>query len=169
MPNNFNTQTQYVVTGNPDTVNQQNAYPDTGQLGQRLEWNDRTYQYVNVDSAAQNTYAAGDLLFWKDRQTYLVTKDPAQSNGARNNVAGIARTALTPGYYGFILQRGDAISVKSDGNGAEGGIAIANSGTAADVTAITAGTAPTYAPLGKIRGAASGGFISVDVDIDSAP
>lgn len=169
MPNNINTQTQYVVTGNPDTVNQSAPYPDAGQLGQRLEWNDRTYQYVQVDSAAQNTYAAGDVAFWKDKNSYLVTKDPAQSNGARNNVAGIFRMAVTPGYYGYVLQRGDAITVKSDGNGAAGDIAIANSGTSADVTRVAAGTAPTYLPLGKINGAASGGFISVDLNIQAIP
>lgn len=169
MPNSFTTQTQYVVTGNPDTVNQSAAYPDTGQLGQRLEVNTNTYQYVQVDSGAnQGTIAAGDLAYWKDRSTFLVTKDIAQSNGGRNNVAGIFRNAMTLGYYGYVLQRGDAISVKSDGSGAEGGIAISDSSNAR-VTPVTAGTAPTYQPLGKIRGAAAGGFISVDVNIDSAP
>ena len=172
MPNEKNVQTQYLgPTNNPDTYNEANPYPDTGALGQVLERNNRTYQFEHLDSgaAALAAPAANDVLFWKDRTTYLVTTDSRFSNGARNNVAGVLRVAATAGRYVFALQRGDAISVKSDGNGAAGDIAIANSGTSADITRVAAGTAPTYQILGKVTAAASGGFIAVDLNIDAAP
>lgn len=173
MPNSFRTQTEYVVTGNPDTVNESAAYYP-GQPGQVFEQNQRTYQYVQNDSgtiaaAPSGVVAANQVAFWKDKTKFLVTNDLAQASGGRNAVAGIYRNAVTAGNFCFILQRGDAIPVKSDGGGAANDIAIANSGSNADVTNITAGTAPTFNPLGVIKAPASGGNISVDIDIPSVP
>src|SRR5574341_1895934 len=172
MPNEKNVQTQYLgPTNNADTYSEASPYPDTGAMGQVLEQNNRTYQFAKLDSgaAALAAPAANDLLFWKDRTQYLVTTDSRFSSGARNNVAGVLRNAATAGDWIFALQRGDAISVKSDGNGVAGDIAIANSGTSADITRIAAGTAPTYQILGKVTAAAAGGFITVDLNIDAAP
>lgn len=172
MPNEKNVQTAYLgPTNDPDTYSEASPYPDTGAAGQVLEYNTRTYQFAKLDSgaAALAAPAANDLLFWKDRTTYLVTTDSRFSTGARNNVAGVLRNAASASDWIFALQRGDAISVKSDGNGAAGDIAIANSGTSANVTNEVAGTAPTYQNLGKITAAAAGGFITVDLNIDAAP
>jgi len=171
--NAFETRTSYVITNNPDTVNESTPYMD-GQVGQVLNLGEKTYQYVQVDSGAtaSNTVgvvAANEVAFWKDQTRYIVTNDLRQAVGGRNAIAGIFRNAMTAGYYGFLLQQGDAISVKSDASGAAGDLAVANSGTNADVTAITAGTAPTYRTLGTIRAAAAGGNISVDLNIPQAP
>ncbi len=174
MPRNaLETRTQYVITNNPDTVNESTPYMD-GQVGQVINVNEKTYQYVHVDSGAtaSNTVgvvAANEVAFWKDKTQYLVTNDLRFSTGGRNTVAGIFRNAMTAGYYGFVLQQGDAISVKSDGGGAANDVAIANSGTAADITNITAGSAITYNTLGVIKGAAVASVISVDLNIPSAP
>lgn len=170
MPNSYETGTQYVRTSNPDTVNDATLFAD-GQPGQVLNQGTRTYQYVQVDSgsSALAANAANDLVGWKDKGNYIVTRDSRFWQGGRNEPAGVLRNAATSGYYVYVMQRGVTINVKSDGNGAAGDTAIANSGTAADVTNVTAGTASTYTPVGIIRGAASGGFISVDLDIPSAP
>jgi len=171
--NAFETRTSYVITNNPDTVNESTPYME-GQVGQVLNLGEKTYQYVQVDSGAtaSNTVgvvAANEVAFWKDRTKYIVTNDLRQAVGGRNAIAGIFRNAMTAGYYGFVLQQGDAVSVKSDGGGAAGDIAIANSGTAADVTNITAGSALTYLNLGTIRRVAVASVISVDLNIPQAP
>ena len=95
------------------------------------------------------------------------------TNAWRNQVAGIARVAVaTPGAGGSLiamLTRGHNIPVKSDGNGGVGQLAVANSGSAADVTATAVGTGPSYLVVGTMRAAASGGNINVDVDVPSLP
>jgi len=171
MPNATSVQTAYFDTGNPATFNSATLYAG-GQLGQVYETNTNTFQIVKGDSGMTastptGVVAAGDVAFWKDRAAYLVTNDSRAVTGFRNEVAGIFRTTVTAGYYCTVQQRGNAISVASDGNGADGDVAVANSGTAADVTAVTAGTAPTYIPVGIIRGAAAAGFISVDLNVPS--
>jgi len=171
MPNSATTQTAYFDTGNPATFNSATLYAG-GQLGQVYDANGNTFQTVKGDSgmtAATPTgvVAAGDLAFWKDRANYLVTNDSRAVTGFRNEVAGVFRTTVTAGYYCTVQQRGNAVSVASDASGANGDVAVANSGTAADVAAVAAGTAPTYIPVGIIRGAASGGFIAVDLNVPS--
>jgi hypothetical protein len=174
MPNANRVQTQYISTGNPDTVNDATLFLD-GSLGQTYDANARAYQNVQLDSgaAALAAPAANDLLYWKDRTKYLVTTDSRMSDfgptNFRNSVAGVLRNAATAGRYVFALQRAYNIAVKSDGNGAKGDSIIANSGTAKDVTNIAAGSSPTYQLLGYATGAAAGGNINVDLDIPSIP
>jgi len=165
------TRTIFLDTGNADTLNV-STLQHPGSLGSDFPQYGRQYQLVQLDSgatasASSGVVAANQVAYWKDRSKYLVTNDLRMS--VRNQVAGIFRTAVTAGNYCAILTRGRAISVKSDGNGAAGDISIPNSGTSADATNVAAGTAPTYNKIGVIRGAASGGNISVDVDIIPIP
>ncbi len=168
MPNNIRKQTIYADTGDPDTVNVASLYKP-GELGASLSRNDREYQLVQCDTGATadtgvGVVAATQLAFWKDRANYLVTNDLAQS--VRNQVAGIFRVAVTAGRYCFVLKRGRAISVlAASGTYVDGEKAIPNSGTAADITRLAAGTALTYTGVGEVRGARSGGVVSVDVNI----
>ena len=163
------TRTQYVATGNPDTVNDSSTYI-TAQPGQVLSGPLGTYQYVQIDSGATATagiaLAANQVLTWKDRTKYLATNDLRFSN--RNEPAGILRNAATAGNYVFLMQRGDNITVKGT-SGAVGDTAIVNSGTAADATNVAAGTAPTYVPLGIVKTATDATNIGVDLNIPSAP
>jgi len=145
MPNEQNVQTIYVgPTGSPDTFNESSLYAG-GSIGQVVEWNNRTYQLVRHDSGATASTATGvaaanQLAFWKDKDDYIVTNNSPQAlggqvaNAYRNFVAGVYRTAVTAGYYCFVLQRGLAVPVKSAGSGGVGQTLIANSGTAADTT-----------------------------------
>lgn len=167
------TRTQFLgPTNNPDTFNQATLYAP-GQIGQKLPYSSGYYQCVQDDSGntSANTVgvvAANQLAFWKDPVNYVVTNDLRFSQNGRNGVAGIFRTAVTAGYYCFVLQKGDGISVKCT-TGAVGDSIIANSGTGAAATVVTAGTASTYAPLGYAKAASDGTNISANLNIPSAP
>src|ERR1051325_3773004 len=100
MPNANRIQSVYLGSQNPDSMNAASLYRP-GELGAAFEWNDRTYQVVQVDSGATAAASSGivaqnDVAFWKDRSKYLVTNDLRFSN--RNNVAGVFRVAATAGY-----------------------------------------------------------------------
>ena len=178
MPNARTTQTVYITTGNPDTLNDSSLYRE-GELGQAVDYVDRSYQIVRCDSgavaAAAGAVAANQVAFWKDKDLYLVTNNSAQAIGGqttnawRNQVAGIFRAAITAGNYCCILQRGDNYAVKSDGNGGIGQTAIANSGTSQDVTNVAVGTASTYQVVGIMRTTPAGGNVNVDLQITPIP
>jgi hypothetical protein len=187
MPNALRHQTIWLPTGNPDTTNitsdDFNALGgQPGSLGQEFEYVDRTYQRVQLDSGATaagsvaGAVAANQLAYWKNKDVYLVTNDrrfalgfSGGNDGYRNQIAGIFRSAVTAGRYCDVLKRGDNIAVKSDGLGADGDVAVGAASANAEVTRVTAGTAPTCIPVGVIRGAAAGGNINVDVDIPDTP
>jgi len=186
---------QFIQSGNPDT---ENVLPPTlltggvippgtffpyaaGELGGSFDVNDRTYEIVFNDSGATSATATGapaigQVAFWKSHANRIVTNDQLQAiggqtaNAARNQVAGIYRVAAGAGAKICILTRGYNIPVASDGTGGVGQTAIADGTTAtARVTPIAVGTAPTYKPIGIIRGAAAAGLINVDVDIPNLP
>lgn len=166
------TRTQYVSTGNPATVNDSSPYINA-QPGHVLPASTGTYQYVQVDSGVTastgpGVVAAQQLAFWKigQKQNYIVTNDLAQSN--RNEVAGVFKTAITSGYYGYVLQRAEAATVKGT-SGAVGATLVANTGTAADTTSVAEGTAPTSLPVGIVTATTSGGNMTADLSIPSAP
>ena len=196
MPNTSRTQPIWLPQGpDPDDTNisqadwggtstEVNMGGQPGSLGQKHDYNDRMYQRVQLDSGVDaanpvGAPAANDVLYWKDKDNYLVTNDRRQTmaplasgtivsgGGYRNFVAGILRNAATAGYYIDILQKGDAINLPDGGNSfAVGETVIAEDDSAAAVDRIAVGTAPTFQRIGIARGAASGGVVSVDVDID---
>lgn len=180
MPNTNRTQTQYVVTGNPDTVNASDPY-FAGQIGQSIDVNDREYQFVQLDSGATASTATGvvaanQLAYWHDRSQYIVTNDAANglrggaANSFRNNVAGVFRNAMTAGNYGFVLQRGRNVTVKEAGSATAGMLLEADSSvSAAQTLGVTVGTAPGYITLGVVTVATSGSTCSADLDIPNIP
>ena len=177
--------TIWLPTGNPDTThitsddfNSLGGQP--GSLGLRFEAGNplRTYQRVLVDSGATSATPAGavaanDLAYWRDKDTYKVTNDSrfamngAASGAYRNYVAGVFRIAATAGRYVDIVQRGNSIPIADGGNTFAAGETVFPEATttdsAVDRTAI--GTYPGVQVLGVARGAASGGFVNVDIDI----
>lgn len=184
MPNINRDQTVYVVTGNPDTLNvpivdwlQQRP----AELGCALDYNNRAYQLVLVDSGctaatATGVVAANELAFWKDKTIYLVTNDRAQAIGGStptawcNQVAGIFRNAVTAGQMTAILQRGDNIAVREVNNaGGIGQSVIAENAATAGVAFIAVGGAITFQKIGIARGAGALGSVRVDVDIPNIP
>ena len=188
MPNANRIQTLYVVSGNPDTVNELpssttnvGTYPRTGQLGQAGDFNDRAYQYVQLDSGATASSSAGvvaanEVAYWKDRSQYIVTNDSSQAlfantaNSFRNNVAGIFRNAVTAGNYCYVLQRGRSISVKEAGSATPGMILVSDtSATAAQALGTAIGTAPPVQPLGVVVTATAANVCTADIDIPNIP
>ena len=184
MPNTVRTQPIWLPTGNPDTTNISSTDftamgGQPGSLGQKFDFNDRVYQRVQLDSgcvAANPTGipAVNQQLYWKDKDTYLVTNDRRQAiggslgtNAYANFVAGVLRLAGTAGNYIDILKKADSVPLLDGGNTFAAGEMVVNeldSVCAADRVAV--GTAVTYQRIGIARGAASGGLVSVDVDID---
>ena len=174
-------QTIYLETGDPDTVNTENLYAP-GHLGAAFEKNNKSYQFVKLDSGAtaavsSGVVAANDLAFWKDKSSFLVTNDAAQAigqptaNAYRNQVAGVFRAAVTAGRYCCILQSGDNIPVRATGGGI-GQTAIANSGSDADVAFEAVATQATYQPLGigrEATGDTTANMCNVDLEIPAIP
>lgn len=182
MPNARTDQTLYLKRGDPDLVNESTLYaPD--MLGNVIDYRDKTYQVVQLDSGATSAtstgaVAANDLAFWKDPNVYLVTNDQTQAVGGqvtnawRNFVAGVFRTTVTAGNYCCILQRGENIPVNGAAGGGVGQTVIANSGSDADVTFEAVGTQATYQPLGIAREATAdttAGMVNVNLHIPSVP
>lgn len=190
MPNSVRTQPIWLPTGNPDTTNisptdwgptSTNATNggQPGSIGQKFDYNDRMYQRVQLDSGATSATpsgapAANDVVYWRDKDQYIVTNDRrfamnlgAATNAYNNFIAGQLRYAATAGYYVDILQKGDNISFPDGGNSfAAGETVIGELDAVNAVDRIAVGTAPTYQRIGVARGAASGGLVSVDVDLD---
>lgn len=186
MPNARTRETMYVVTGNPDTLNE--SWADftslgghQGELGAVLPYNDREYQLVRLDSGADATtpvgvVAANQLAFWKDRATYLVTNNRDQAFGGSatasyaNQVAGVFRCAATAGHVCLILQKGDNIPLLDGGNTfAVGEAIIAEAAAVAAVDRLAVAAAATYQLLGRARGASAAGIVRVDLNIAYQP
>lgn len=180
MPNEFNTQPLYIATGNPDTYQEASLYA-AGQLGEVVEWRDRSYQLVKCDSGATaststGVVAANQLAFWKDRSKYLVTNDAKfalygdVANSYRNNVAGVFRAAVTAGNYCLVLKSGRNIAVKEVGSATAGMQLVAEaSSTAADALGVAINTAAPCVPLGVVRTATAATVCYADLDIPRIP
>ncbi len=167
-------QTQYITTGNPDTVNETTPY-FAAQPGHVLPHGQGKYQYVQNDSAATaassqaGAVAAAQLAYWKVGQkgNYIVTNDLRFAEQGRNGVAGIYRNAVTGGNYCYVLQKANGVLVKGTSGSVLDNL-IANSGTSADTTSVAAGTQLTYASIGTVTVTTAGGNMTADIDIPSA-
>ena len=165
MPANTPHQTAYIGGSSLPAMNVASLYKP-GELGQRIiDTTGREYQTVLCDSGPTSV-AAGDVAFWKTRSAYKVTNKLADAPAGRNGIAGIFVAAVTPGYYCRIQIGGEAYhTVKTSGAPNQGMIAVANSGSSADVIGIPAGTAPTYVPLGTFSGEPDTGYTAVNITI----
>ena len=183
MPANFSNQSVYTFTGNPATMNVSSLYKP-GELGQRIiDTNGNGWQLVQLDSGATSAtsvgvVAAGQVAYWKDRTNYIVTNDsnqcltavgnPAQANSEfRNYPAGVFGVAATAGNYCFVQQRGRAnVKAAAGGTYTIGNYAVCNTGTAADITTVAVGTAPTVLSIGLVAGARSAPNAPVDLALE---
>lgn len=167
----------YLYGANADATNTATLYAPA-ELGQVFYNQNQKYQRVQLDSGATSAnavgvVAVGQVAFWISKLNKLVTNDQRMALGgnptaARNAVAGIFRVAATAGNYVDVCQKGNGVSCASDGAGAIGGIAVADStASTARVTAVTIGTAPTVQALGVIRAVSANNLITVDIDIAS--
>jgi hypothetical protein len=131
-----------------------------GQLGQMYEKNGKKYQLVQFKSSS-STIANGCPVMWTDRANFVVSAKVSDSK--RNEVAGVALGAITAGNYDFIQVRGNHSAVITGGGGGSAGdVYVMNSSDGTSV-AVTAGTAPTYIPLGVAAAAESASAVSLDL------
>ena len=192
MPNSIRTLSAFIPGGNPDTMNV--AAPTAltgggtppgsffpyagGDLGASFDYNDKTYELVQLDSGAtaataSGVVAANQLAYWKSKSLRIVTNNRSDTlgssvaNASGNFVAGIFRTAVGAGNLCCILARGHGIPVKSGSNTLTVGQGITSDVDAngPQVVGVNVGTAPGYMPLGYVRANNSGGNTTCDVDI----
>lgn len=171
MPNNTRQQLQYVITGNPATVNSVNALIP-GQLGRYLQVKqptssnpidaadingvDKEFRYVKVDSATGGaTIGPGVPAFWLDKTKYIVTSDLARAGGA-NKLAGAFINEATRGNYIFI-QTGGPCNLQfppapTSNPTDDGNFVHAHVASAGKFDAVATGTASPYLAAGTSMG-----------------
>jgi hypothetical protein len=167
MPANVTNETMYVGAQSLPLLNVASLYKG-GELGSRItDGIGRVYQTVLCDSGPASV-AAGDVAFWKTRASYVVTNKLADAPEGRNGVAGMFLMAVTPGNYCRVQIGGRSFTgIKTAGAPNQGMIAVANSGSSADVIGIPAGTAPTYTPLGTFTGEPAAGVTGIEFTLGS--
>lgn len=183
--NVFNIISQYLVGGNPDTLNVVGVNPVTnpgefrpnmpGQVGGSFHYQNKEYCLAKLDPGA-TALLVGQVLYWKDRNNKEVTNVVANAvNGGtadawRNEVAGIARVAIatpdaTNGNYICILTKGSGITVLAT-SGAIGSRVMSDvSGGVGKVLTNAVGTAPGYQEIGVVTTAVSAGVVVMDVNL----
>ena len=179
MPNTIRTTSPYINGGNPDTYNVPAPSYAAGELGISFDVNDRSYEKVILDSGATSATATGavaanQLAYWKDPSARIVTNHrpaalgAATANASGNFVAGIFRTAVTPGYECCILTRGKNIPLKAGSVATVGMLLTSDVDTnGPQVVGVAVGTAPGYQTIGVSRGAAANNIVNADVDCSS--
>jgi hypothetical protein len=121
----------------------------------------KKYQYIQFNNGTANlTLAAGNVVYYLDSTDwdgYEVTSDISDTKA--NLVAGIAQAAITDAYYGWVQTWGyySAVDTNGDDDIAGGDIVWGVGDGTVDST--TAGTAPTYRPVGVA--------VAADVDADN--
>lgn len=181
MANEQRKKSLYFDSGDPATYHVNPSFKP-GELGEIVNLNNDTWQKVVVDSGATAStptgiVAQGEVAFWKNKATFTVTNDPrfAWNSGSnpQNAVAGMFQAAAAAGEETAILLRGRGSALAaSGGTWTEGNWVIANSGSAADFTTVTAAGPQTYLVCGIVRGARGGttaGHAAVDFDLPQVP
>jgi hypothetical protein len=182
-PNAFFSQPVFVPGGDPRTFNEPSLlYP--GQLGIRFQYKipprqdvdavessetgrPHGFQLVHTDSTMATSPYDGAVAWWANQAAYRVTTNPATLG--RGRVAGVFKTAVTPGYYCCVQQSGISgvkfIDVPTAAPSAAGLIVIP-SATDGKADCLAAGSAATYPILGRTVGALQGGTAVALVDLD---
>jgi hypothetical protein len=182
MPNSWFSQPVYIPGGNPESMNEASlAYP--GQLGIRFNYinpprsvagadasedgRSKGFQLVHTDSSMTVNPFDGAVAWWARQDLYRVTTSPTTLG--RGRVAGVFRTAVTPGNYCCIQQKGmgtvkfiDAVATPPTA----AGLLVVPSATAAKADTLAAGTAATYPTLGRTAGVYNAGEATGLVDLD---
>jgi hypothetical protein len=170
MPAGPSNQTMYIGSqGAVSAINVASLYK-LGELGSRLYGvNGTVFQLVQCDSGPASV-AIGNVAFWKSKSSYIVTTKQVDAAELRNAVAGVFTVAVTPGNYTAIQISGRSKATCSLNNMGAGDLLVANTGTAADVTNVALGTAPTCLVLGisPTAQAAVAGVVLIDLTIGDA-
>jgi hypothetical protein len=178
-------------TGNPDTLSvpllSPTATPGSytpyapGEVGASIEYQDRTYTDVYLDSGATSATPTGAVLsgqiaYWKDKANRWVTNDARFAFNPTNSnfcVAGIFRANQNPGTYGsqiFILCRGYSITLLGQQGVAAGVNLQANTSSGVNnATTYSTGQVIGFSRTPTVATGSANGTITADIDISTLP
>lgn len=186
-PNSWFSQPVFLPGGNPESMNEPESNIKPGQLGIKFAYNvpprgapgvdsegvagsagtSKAYKMVRTDSSMAVAPYDSAVAWWKDQAQYVTTTSPTSLG--RGRIAGVYRTAVTPGNITCIQTNGKGLVKFVDAPVAApsaAGLFVIPSATASKADCLAAGTAPTYPPLGRSAGALQGGTSTAIVDLD---
>ena len=181
-PNSWFSQPVYIPGGNPETMNEASLlYP--GQLGIRFQYinpprtvpsgdtvedgTPKGFQLVHTDSTMTVTPFDGATAWWANQQQYRVTT--TVTTLGRGRVAGVFKTAVTPGNYCCVQQKGKSQVKFVDAPVAAptaAGLLVIPSATNAKADCLAAGSAATYPIMGRSAGVYNAVEATAIVDLD---
>lgn len=180
-PNSWFSQPVYIRGGDPESMNEPSLlYP--GQLGIRFnyinpprtlpadtseEGRPKGFQLVLTDSSMAVAPYDGAVAWFSNQALYVVTTSPTSLG--RGRVAGVFKTAVTPGNYTCIQIKGPGKVKFIDAPTATptvAGLIVVPSATAGKADALAAGSAATYPLLGRTAGVYNGAAAEGIVDLD---
>lgn len=182
-PNSFFSQPVFIPGGDPRTMNEP-SLAKPGQLGIRFQYivparaaadavetdedgRPHGFQLVHTDSTMAVAPYDSAVAWWANQTVYRVTTSPTALG--RGRVAGVFRTAVTPGNYCCVQQSGISpvkfIDVPTAAPSAAG-LLVIPSATAGKADCLAAGSAATYPIMGRTVGALQGGTSEALVDLD---
>lgn len=180
-PNSWFSQPAFIPGGDPEQMNEPSLlYP--GQLGIRFNYvtpmrtapsdsaedgSAKAYQLVQTDSSMTTNPYDSAVAWWSNQASYIVTTSPTTLG--RGRVAGIFKTAVTPGYFCCIQQKGRAAVKIIDAPTAApsiAGLIVVPSATVGKADVLAAGSAPTYPRVGRTTSAMNNGDNTCLVDLD---
>lgn len=180
-PNSWFSQPVFIPGGDPEQMNEPTlAYG--GQLGIRFSYQNplrvaptanseegqpKSYQLVQSDSSMSVAPYDSAVAWWANRTGYLVTTNAGTPG--RGQVAGIFKTAVTPGNFCVVQQKGiGAVKIIDAPTAAPtaAGLHVIPSTTNSKADVVAAGTAYTYPRIGRTMGAMNAGDNTCLVDLD---
>lgn len=180
-PNSWFSQPVFVPGGDPEQMNEPSlTYP--GQLGIRFnyiqpprvapaagseEGQPKAFQLVQSDSSMSVAPYDSAVAWWANRTGYLVTTNAGTPG--RGQVAGIFKTAVTPGNYCCIQQKGiGAVKIIDAPTAAPtaAGLHVVPSATNGKADVVAAGTGYVYPRIGRTMGTMNLGDNTVLTDLD---
>ena len=181
MPNAWFSQPVFIPGGDPEQMNEPSlAYP--GQLGIRFsyiqpprtppsagseEGQPKSFQLVQSDSSMSVAPYDSAVAWWASRVNYLVTTNAATPG--RSRIAGIFKTAVTPGNFCCIQQKGlSAVKIidAPTASPTAAGLMVVPSTTNGKADVLASGTAYTFGRIGMTIGTMNLGDNTCLVDLD---
>lgn len=180
MPNSWFSQPVFIPGGDPEQMNEPSLLY-SGQLGIRFNYVNplrtvgsetsedgaaKAFQLVQSDSSMAVAPYDSAVAWWSSMTTFLVTTSVTKLG--RGRVAGVFKTAVTPGNYCCIQQKGRAIVKIIDAPTAApsaAGLIVTPSATDGKADVLAAGSAATYPAIGRTTGTMNLGDNTCLVDL----
>jgi hypothetical protein len=180
-PNSWFSQPVFIPGGDPEQMNEPTlAYP--GQLGIRFNYvnpmrtppteasedgSPKAFQLVQSDSSMSVAPYDTAVAWWASRYNYLVTTNAGTPG--RSRVAGIFKTAVTPGNFCCVQQKGrSAVKIIDAPTAAPtiAGLLVVPSATNAKADVLAAASAYSYGRIGMTTSVMNLGDNTCLVELD---